>query len=126
MLIGFATVRYYTRPTVDRYVFYVDIPPPLETAAGDRDLTQYDFGGHVENCEQKEEDEGCYADREEARTFIENHFKSQLRGYVIIDGASLDLPSTAYFFIEPDREQGTGRSGYVSPCRDRIHAFTET
>lgn len=102
VLLGATLVRYYTNPTVDRYVFYVDIPPPLETEVGNRDLTQYDFGGHVENCEQKEENKSCFANREEARKFIEDHFKSRRRGYVIIDGASHDLPPTAHFFIEPN------------------------
>ncbi len=102
VLLSFAVVRYYLSPTVNRYVFYVDIPPPLETEAGDRDLTQYDFGGRIENCEQEDEKESCYANREEARKFIEDHFNGRRRGYVIIHGASLDLPSTAHFFVEPD------------------------
>jgi hypothetical protein len=114
VLVSAAAVRYYTIPTVYRYVFYVDIPPPLETEAGDRDLTQYDFGGHVENCEQKEENESCFATREQARKFIEDHFKNRRRGYVIIDGASLDLASTAHFFIEP------GTSSEIDPWEIRV------
>ena len=102
VLLSVAGVRYYLSPTVDHYAFYVDIPPPLETEAGGRDLTQYDFGGRVENCVQKEEKESCYANREEARKFIEDHFNGRRRGYVVIHGASLDLPAIAHFFVEPD------------------------
>ncbi|MFN0139465.1 MAG: hypothetical protein ACKVQW_05185 [Pyrinomonadaceae bacterium] len=108
VLVGIVAVRYYTVPHEARFVFYVDIPPPLETEIGDRDISQYEFGGHIADCsliywgqEDVQKGEECFRTREAARKFIEEHFKNQRRGYVIIDNVSLDLPRTAYFFIEP-------------------------
>lgn len=102
ILVAAGAVRDHTSPTIDRYVLIVEIPPSLETEAGDRDIIQYDFGGHVLNCVQQDDEESCYKNRDQARNFIEQHFKSQRRGYLIIDGASNDLPSTAWFFVEPN------------------------
>ncbi len=108
------TVVIHDNKEIDRYVFFVTIPPPSETAAGQRDLTQYEFGGHIKKC--SDEDIGsCLSSREDARKFIEEHFNNQRRGYVIIEGISLGLRE-AHFFIEPN-ELGTWE------IRVRVHVY---
>ena len=113
IVVGIIVVRYYTSPHYDRFVFYVDIPPPLETEIGDRDMSQYDYGGHIANCavilygeDDEKKGEECFRMREDARGFIEQHFNNHRRGYVIIDSPSIDHVRTTYFFIEPSE---TGR-----------------
>lgn len=108
VVLAISIVQYYLFPPVNHHVFYVEIPPPLETEIGDRDLSQYDYGGRVENCvallfAEGDEDKSdrCFEDREQARSFIEEHFINRRRGYVIIESASIDVIGTHYFFIEP-------------------------
>ncbi|HJS52789.1 MAG TPA: hypothetical protein VJ781_12885 [Pyrinomonadaceae bacterium] len=105
-------VRFFLNTPTNPSVFYVDIPPPLETEAGERDLSQYEYGGEIKNCAAiiyGEEDEAkgqrCLAELEKARSFIQEHFEKHQLGYVIIDSPHINTTGRNYFFIEPD---GTG------------------
>ncbi len=111
-LIGIAVVRLYVQPHEPGYVFYLDIPPPLDTEIGDRNISQYDFGGSVGNCaairygeEDTEKADRCDRDLENARSFVESHFKGKRRGYVIIDSPNLET-GINYIFVEPATEPG--------------------
>jgi hypothetical protein len=110
VLIGIVSVRYYTESHEDRFAFIVEIPPPLETESGQRDLSQYDYGGRIGACSDYGDNNrpgaNCVRMIEQARTFIEEHFKGQRRGYLIIDSATADSFSTEYYFVEPSYPGG--------------------
>ena len=113
-ILAILLFRFFFKEPETNTVFYVDIPPPFETEVGPRDLSKYDYGGHVENCsailygeEDEERGERCLADLERVRDFIEQHFERRQLGYVIIESPNINTIGTAYFFIEPDGTGGT-------------------
>ena len=107
-LSGLVLARIYVDSADAKHVIVVDIPPPLDTEIGDREINNYDFGGSVANCsaiyygeEDKVRGTQCYEALDMARDFIEEHFKNRRRGYVILDSPSSDSIGTNYIFIEP-------------------------
>ena len=108
VLTGVAFAQIYVGTTETTHVIVVDIPPPLETEIGDRDIAKYDFGGTVANCaviyygdEDKVRGKECYEALDKARDFIDEHFKNRRLGYVILDSPSNCSIGTNYIFIEP-------------------------
>ena len=110
VLIGVVAVRFHVEEPEPSYAFYLDIPPPLETEIGDRDISQYDFGGSIGNCaairygeEDAEKADQCDMELERARDFIEEHFRGRRKGYVILDSPNMQT-GINYIFIEPATE----------------------
>jgi hypothetical protein len=106
-LIGIVAVQLYSEPARPSHAFHVDIPPPLESEIGNRDISRYDFGGKIGKCsaildtDENEEKAGrCFQELEKARTFIEEHFTNRRRGYVIIDSPNVQIGMN-HIFIEP-------------------------
>lgn len=126
---GILLFRSNLNPSTSHSVFYVDIPPPLETEAGDRDLSRYEYGGHIGNCaailygeEDTEKGERCRWELEQARTFIEEHFRNRHPAYVIFDSVSIDGIGPSYIFIEPNE---SGENWEVRIRRRTIGPYTQ-
>lgn len=75
-----------------------------ETVIQDRNLSLYDFGGKILNCDEFEKNEAkiCEDDKIKARGFIWNHFKNKKLGYIINIVMCDYSYCEEYFFIEPD------------------------
>ena len=104
ILAASLVVRNYVTPDATT-CFIVKVAPAPETEIGDRDISLYEFGGYVQNCSQIETEEdaadanACWKTRENARSFILDHFKNHRRGYIIVDTVYFYSSNLTYFFI---------------------------
>lgn len=83
--------------------------PPKEAPAAHRDLSAYEFGGHL-GCKTPliRESRRCQTSLRNARDFIWNHWREKKRGYLVVTITSPDAASDVHMFIEPD-DSGTWR-----------------
>lgn len=77
--------------------------PAKETATADRNLSVYEFGGHL-GCKTPllRESPRCQSSLRKARGFIWNHWREKKRGYLVVTITSPDASSDVHMFIEPD------------------------
>lgn len=97
--------------------YRVFVQPEPETLLQDRDLSLYDFGGHVSDCRVSTSAEMrlCNEKRRKARGFILSHWKNKRRAYLIVAWTGVDCFGDYYLFIEPD-----GKGNWIIERRQEI------
>lgn len=77
--------------------------PTKETPTADRNLSAYEFGGHL-GCKTPflRESPRCQSSLRKARGFIWKHWSEKKRGYLVVTITSPDASSDVHMFIEPD------------------------
>ncbi len=76
-----------------------------KTISQNRDLSQYEKGGHV-NCRKwmTKDKQSPQCNETAVRDFIWQMWSEKKLGYITISGDSVDSLSTSHIFIEPDKK----------------------
>lgn len=99
-ILGMTAVWIWPPPETASSRFLVKVLPEPETMTGNRDLSQYHFGGGLD---YQDADHGTQERFEkEVRGFILTQWREKARGYVTFNPPCIDCSNPQYFFIEPD------------------------
>lgn len=76
----------------------------LKQILQNRDLSKYDFGGVIFDCNSVlDEMQNCETLRNNARSFVSEHWENKKRAYLVVAFSAMDSASNAHIFIEPDK-----------------------
>jgi hypothetical protein len=83
---------------VQPYVFSPKVPIRPEEI---RDVSEYEYGGIIEDCTFSETPGMCQSLRERARKFVLANWKAQRKSFIVVDYYCADCMPEDKIFIEP-------------------------
>jgi hypothetical protein len=94
----------------------IENPSPFQY----RDISEYKYGGYVEDCFASDRPKICRSSRERLRKFVLGSWLAKRKSYIEIESGCRDCTSENYLFVEPD-ENGTWHF-VIFQTADRIYA----
>ena len=74
----------------------------IEGITQERDMSQYDQGGHIFCCHRIDDRKNIRSEEKFVRDFIWQHWTEKKRGYIRLSYTGADNSWTTHYFIEPN------------------------
>jgi hypothetical protein len=119
-VFGIFAVNIYDRhDSYEPSSFVVKIPFKPVLTIGDRDTRQYNYGGEVRYCTglRGVARDQCFAERDDARKFIYDHWRSKQKGYIVVHFPCVDCSGTSHIFVDSN-EKGDWQITTLTADRD--------